>query len=87
MGKTAPLLKRTFPIRYTSEPGGPMAKKAQPRTEYAGKLIGVTRGIDGIKIITHCHYSTPFGTFTDELDGWQKREPTSPALKGYGGGR
>jgi hypothetical protein len=64
-----------------SAPGGLMGWKTHPRTEYAGKLIGATRGVDGIQLFTHCHYSTPFEVFTVELPGWVGCEPTSPVPK------
>lgn len=52
---------------------------------YSGTLRGMTQGVDGTKLGTDCHYSTPVGSYTVSKPGWTGCDKTTPAPKGIGG--
>lgn len=54
---------------------------------YTGTLSGITRGVNGTKLGTDCHYDTPVGGFTVSKDGWRDCDDTHPAPKGIGSRR
>ncbi|RZS88679.1 hypothetical protein EV217_1066 [Phyllobacterium myrsinacearum] len=54
---------------------------------FSGTLVGTTRGVDGLKLGTDCHYSTPVGGFTVSTSGWNGCDKTHPAPRGGGFGR
>ena len=61
-----------------------VSKTTAKSSGYSGTLVGVTRGVDGVKLGTDCHYSTPVGSFSS---GWNDCDKTHPAPRSGGFGR
>ena len=64
-----------------------VSKTTAKSSGYSGTLVGVTRGVDGVKLGTDCHYSTPVGSFTVSSSGWNDCDKTHPAPRSGGFGR
>ena len=65
--------------------GGGRGSSQSKSYGYSGTLSGITRGMDGIKQGTDCHYSTPVGSYTVSKSGWADCDKTSPAPRHIGG--
>jgi len=72
-------------IRELAEPGGLLGKQKQQRVAYAGTPYAVTRGYDGGRLMTACHYESPLGTFTITGPGRIECPPVAVPPSGHGG--